>query len=244
MTDSSFLKRVFAIQEQVLTRHINANSDRFEFVSEAIELLANLEIPSESWEAIPVEMRSLFNYLFSDAISTLISAIRVCLHGCETDALALMRVVLEELTILDYIATKRLYHSASLEVQENFRRGKSFSDKFSYKTAIKALHVTDRRERLRGQMSALGSHASPPRLSLALTHRDDTDHFKAGVALDNKRVSSVLGEIASLSLFAVRVVGDLLVTYLGAEPEEFSRIHAKLEADYEALKLVPKEEAA
>jgi hypothetical protein len=236
MADNSFLARVFAIQEQVLPRHIAANSERFAFVSDAVEFLSNLEIPPNKWESIPVEMRSLFNFLYSDALSTLISAIRLCLHGCDTDALALMRVVLEELTILDYISTKRLYHSAFLEVQDNSRRGKSFSDRFSYDKAVRELGITDRRERLRGHMSTLGSHASPPRLSLALTSRGPSKHFKAGVALDNQRISQVLGEIASLSLFAVRVVGDMLKTYIDVVPEKFLASRKKLEADYEALK--------
>jgi hypothetical protein len=236
MTNSSTLKRIFTIQEQVVSRHIAANSDRFAFISEAVELLIDLRIPQGAWESIPVEMRSLFNYLYSDAFSTLISAIRVCLHGCDTDAFALMRVVLEELTILDYIATKRLYHSASIEIQENTRRGKPFSDRFSYQTAVKALGITDRRERLRGQMSSLGSHASPPRLSLALTRCSSGEHFKAGVALDNPKISIVLGEIASLCLFTVRVVNEVLRTYLDVIPEEFSKTREKLEEEYKALK--------
>lgn len=238
MKGNSLLELIFALQDQVLPRHISTNLDLFSFVSDGIALLSDINISPETWDTIPVEMRSLFNYFHADALSSLISAARLCLHGCETDALALMRVVLENLTILDYIATKRLYHEAFVEIQQGARRGKPFSAKFSYKTAIRSLGITDRRNRLRGDMSTFGSHVSPPRLKLAQVQRGGSYHPKVGLALDNPRsIRLVLYELASCVLFAARVVHEFLSTYLDVVPPAFAKSHTELEALYKDLKI-------
>ena len=149
-----------------------------------------------------------------------------------------MRVVLENLTILDYIATKRLYLEAFVEIQQRARCGRPFSDKFSYKTAIRSLGITDHRNRVRGDMSTFGSHASPPRLKLALVQRGGSHHPKVGLALDNPRsIRLVLGELATHVLFAARVVHDFLSTYLDVVPPAFAKSHAELEALYKDLKI-------
>ena len=235
MTNSSFLERIFSLQERVLSRHISTNSNLFSFISETIELLANFGITQEYWDTIPVEMKKIFDIFHSDIFSTLVSATRLCLQGCDTDALALMQVTIEDLTILDYIATERLYHNAFLEIQENSRKGKNFSDKFSYAKVVKAQNITDRRERLRGKMSAFGSHASPSRLSLALVYREGSNHPKPGLALNNPQIPWVLGEIASLCLFTVRVYSNFFITYLNEIPVKFLTTGAKLEEYYEDL---------
>ena len=238
MKGNSLLERTFAFQDQVLPRHISTNLERFSFVSDGIALLSDIDISPETWDTIPVEMRSLFNYFHADALSSLISATRLCLHGCETDALALMRVVLENLTILNYIATERLYLEAFVDIQQRARCGRPFSDKFSYKTAIRSLGITDHRNRARGYMSTFGSHASPPRLKLALVQRGGSLHPKVGLALDNPRsIRLVLGELATHVLFAARVVHDFLSTYLDVVPPAFAKSHAELESLYKDLKI-------
>jgi hypothetical protein len=235
MESPSFVDRVFALQNQIVPRYVTANLQIYTFITDAIEMQSEFDVSQQDWESIPVEMRSLFNFLHADALSTLLSALRVALHGCDTDALALCRVVLENLTILDYISSKQLHHSAFVEIHESSSHGKSFSDRFTYETAIKQLGYADDRNRLRGQMSTLGSHASPARLSLALVRRAGEDHLKAGVALDNPKVSRVLNEIARLALFGIRVVRGMFGTYLTMIPENFDQKCKKIEADFEAL---------
>ena len=61
MKGNSLLERTFAFQDQVLPRHISTNLERFSFVSDGIALLSDIDISPETWDTIPVEMRSLFN---------------------------------------------------------------------------------------------------------------------------------------------------------------------------------------
>ncbi|MGA2821129.1 MAG: hypothetical protein ABSF61_10800 [Anaerolineales bacterium] len=236
MYTDSLLGRIFSLQDQVTARHISQNPDRFSLLSDALALLSAIDMSPAEWDAIPVQMRSLFNYFHADTFSCIVSSARLCFHGCSADAFALMRVALENLTILDYIASKGLYQDAFAEMQQRAARGKPFSDAFSYDRAISVLQITDRRTRLWGQMSAMGSHASPPRLSLALAKRGEGHRTKPGLSLDDPNIPHVLGELTSLTLFALRVVNDFLKLYAPLSQVTFSMKLVSLEARYEALK--------
>ena len=235
MVGPSLLDRIFTLQEEVLRRNATRNADRVGFISRALEAIDEIGVSDTDWATIPIEMRTLYNYFEGDSVSTLISATRLCLHGCETDAFALMRIVLENLTILDYIATKRLHREAFAELQGRSRRGRPFSDHFSYEAAARETDATDRRRRLRGHLSVLGSHASPSRLALSRTQRGGVDHLKIGVALDNPRVRQALGELAALALFAARVVGGCFQAYLPALPARYAESASALEEAYVSL---------
>lgn len=86
------LSQVFDLQEKFLKSYITEFPERYNFFSDCVDLIYSLEVPENIWNSIPVEHRTVFNYFHGDAVSTLISAIRLCLHGCETDTLALMCV--------------------------------------------------------------------------------------------------------------------------------------------------------
>lgn len=86
------------------------------------------------------------------------------------------------------------------------KHGQLYSDKFSNETLIRSLSIADRCNRLQGDMSTLGSHMSPS--------RKGPDHLKAGIELDNLRAPQVLGEFASIILFALRVTCNALGTFL------------------------------
>ena len=79
------LYQVFRLQEEILQKYIAELPDRYNFISDCVDLMYSLEVPENIWGSIPVEHRTVFNYFHGDAVSTLISAIRLCLHGCETD---------------------------------------------------------------------------------------------------------------------------------------------------------------
>ena len=228
------LSQVFRLQEEILQKYIAELPDRYNFISDCVDLMYSLEVPENIWGSIPVEHRTVFNYFHGDAVSTLISAIRLCLHGCETDSLALMRVLIETITILHYVIEKNLYDELYSELIKRAPKGKGFSKKFSYETAIRELDVQDNRERLRGQTSSLGSHASPGRIGMSRYNVDGYDNVKFGISIDMSKVRIVLGELASISLYLIRVIDKFF------EKSKYidSSFHAKrllLEEEYKRL---------
>ena len=235
MSSEPLLQRIFSLQDQLVPRHISLHLERFMFVNDALDLLSQLPVNPDEWEAIPVQLRSLFNYFRTDAFSSMVSATRLCLHGCETDALALMRVVIEELTILEYILESGLHNEAFEEFRKRSSRAKPFPEAFSYEKALSALRVNDKRTMLWGIMSALGSHASPPRLSRAFVRYGDTHRSRPGLAIDDPRIHEGLGLLASQSLFALRVVDIFLQKHASGSHKDFSPRLAALETRYEDI---------
>jgi hypothetical protein len=229
------LASIFVLQERVLHAHIEFFGDRYQLVANCLELVGLLELPESEWESIPLESRIVFNYFRGDSISTLISATRLALHGCETDAYALMRVVLESLTVFSYIVSANLFSDALREIQLRSSKGKAFSSILSYKTAIRQLDIKDRRDHLRGQMSTIGSHLSPSRLAMSRYLLRGAEHVKAGMSLAEPSVKIAFGELASLSLFAVRVTDEFLSKLLPHSATHFHRRRVELDARYEAL---------
>jgi len=228
------LFQVFKLQEEILQKYIAEFPERYNFISDCVDLMYSLEAPENIWDSIPVEHRTVFNYFHGDAVSTLISAIRLCLHGCETDSLALMRVLIETITILHYVIEKNLYDELYSELMKRAPKGKGFSKKFSYETAIRGLDVQDNRERLRGQMSSLGSHASPGRIGMSRYKVDGYDNVKFGMSITVPKVRVVLGELASISLYLIRVI-DKFFEKSKYIDSSFHKRRLALETRYESL---------
>jgi hypothetical protein len=238
MTDlpGSLLDRVFPLQEEVLRRNTAEFKDRYDFISACIDLGGKLSIPDQSWETLPISQRVIFNYFDGDASSTLINAIRLGFQGCETDSYALMRVVLENLTVLQYIIKFTLYDEAYSEVVNKVRLGKRFSQKYSYKTAVKKLGIKDRRDRVKGSFSNFGSHPSPSRLAMSRFKIGDNDFPKVGVAINNPRTKMAIGELAALALFFVEITDDFLMACLAENAGAFHQRRVELESLYKSLK--------
>lgn len=230
---SSLLERVFPLQEQVLKRNLIKFKDRYDLISACISHACTPGIPDHSWKTLPLSQRVVFNYFHGDALSTLINAIRLGFQGCETDAYALMRVVLENLTIFQYIIRFDLYDQAYSEVINRSQRGKRFSKEFSYGTSIKKLGIKDRRERLKGEFSNLGDHVSPSRLAMSRFKIGDNDFPKVGVSINNPRTKRVIGELASISLFFVKITDDFLMPCFAENGGTFHQRRLELERLYE-----------
>lgn len=233
---NSLLEHIFPLQEAVLRRNIAEFKDRYDFISACVDLGGMPKVPDQSWKMLPISQRVVFNYFHGDTLSTLINAIRLGFQGCETDAYALMRVVLESLTILQYIIKFDLCDEAYSEIENRVKRGKCFSEKFSYNTAIKKLDIDDRRERVKGDFSNLGNHISPSRLVMSRFQISDNDFPKVGVSINNPRTKKVIGELVALSLFFVKITDDFLIVRLSESGSIFHQRRTELEMLYEELK--------
>ncbi len=205
------LEHIFTLQERVLKKNVVEYKTRYDFISECVDLIGSPKFPVEIWKVLPLSHRVIFNYFHGDALSTLINAIRLCLQGCETDAYALMRVVLENLTIFQYVVKFGIFDEAYSELGKA-KRGERFSKKLSYKTAITKLGIKDRRERLKGELSTLGSHLSSNRLTMSRFQIGDTDFPKIGASINNPEVKKTLDELASMALFFVQIMDDFFIT--------------------------------
>lgn len=233
---NSLLGRALALQGEVLKRNITEFDARYSFISACIDLAGAPGVPDQSWKTLPVSQRYVFNCFHGDILSTLINAIRLGFQGCETDAYAIMRVALENLTILQYITQSGLYDEARAEIEGNAKRGKRFSSKFTYQNALKKLGITDRRERLRGDLSNLGNHVSPSRLGMSRFEIGDKNYPKVGVSINNPRTNVVIGELASLCLFFVKITDDFLAGSSAENRGPFHKKRVELEGRYEDLK--------
>jgi hypothetical protein len=242
--EQTILDKIFSLQERVLLAHVSKNPDIYDFISQCIEALADFGVPDADWTSLSLPRRVVFNFFQGDAVSTLISAARLALHGCETDAYALMRVVVESLTVFEYIVEFNRYDSAFHEILDRAPKGKRFSKELSYATAIKQLGIADRRIRLRGQLSTLGAHISPSRLAMSHYQRDGETHMKAGVSLANPRIKAALEELASLCLFAIRVIDDFFSDSSLPTASAFHSRRMQLDEAHESLKSLSDQGAA
>ncbi|TKS59211.1 MAG: hypothetical protein EWM72_02413 [Nitrospira sp.] len=238
MTDDPgpLLYRALTLQEEVLKRNVAEYKVRYDFISECIDVVGTPGTPEQSWQTLPVSQRNVFNLFHGDTLSTLINAIRLGFQGCETDAYAIMRVVLENLTILQYIVQFGLYDGAQAEIEGNAKREKRFSNKFTYKTALNKLGIKDRRERLKGDLSNFGNHVSPSRLRMSRFEIGDRNYGKVGVSINNPRTKIVIGELASLCLFFVKITDDFLAACKVENGGAFHQKRVELESRYEDLK--------
>lgn len=230
------LENIFSLQEKVLRKNISEFKDRYDFILACIDLAGTPAIPPNSWKKLSDSKRIVFNYFHGDALSTLINAIRLGFQGCETDAYALMRVVLENLTILQYIVKFDLYDKAYSEIKNRAQRGKLFSKTFSYNTAVKRLGIMDRRERAKGDFSNLGNHVSPSRLWMSRFEIGDTDYAKIGASINNPRTKNVIGELASLALFLIKITDDFLMSCVAENESTFHKRRIEMEKLYNDLK--------
>ncbi len=65
-----YLNRIFALQENVISRYIEQYPERYAFVSQCIDALVYIDINEQKWKTIPVVHRTVFNYFHGDAVST------------------------------------------------------------------------------------------------------------------------------------------------------------------------------
>lgn len=228
--------RIFNLQDAVLKKNIEDNLKRYTFVVSCIELVAAVPITDQCWSALPKQQKIIYNMFHGDCFSTIVNSLKLCLYGCETDSYALMRVVLESLTVFDHINEEELHTKAYDEIVSNAPKSKSFSKLFDFKAVLRQQKNKDRRGRLKGFLSNIGSHLSPTRLARNRLIVDGQSHPKPGASVENPRINEALGELAAIALFFVKVVDEFYQKYI---PQGVTEYHIKaqyLEKEYDSMK--------
>lgn len=230
------IARIFELQDAVLQKNKEAYIERYTFIESCLELTGSINIGESEWRSLSIPQRAVYNLFHGDCFSTMANALRICLYGCETDACALMRTVLENLTVFDHINAKGLHSQAYNEIATNAPKGKPFSKGLDFSTAIGQQEHKDRRGKLMGTLSTIGSHLSPTRLGRSRIVIDGRSHVKPGASIDNPRINETLGELAALALFFVRVVDEFFVKYLPEATAEYHDQTKRLGSEYEAMR--------
>jgi len=221
---------LFTLQNRVMRKHISEFKKQYDFISACIEHAGDLKITEQSWKAVPFPRVKVFNDFHGDVLSTLINAIRLVLQGCATDAYALMRVVRENLTILQYIVKFTLYKPYFVYVKW-VQRGKRFGDQFSYQTAVRKLDIEDQL----GEFSKLGSHASPPRHARGRFKVGDSYFPMVGASVNNPMTKEAMDKLASLALSLVEVTDDFITACLKEAGKPYHHRRIELKTLYENL---------
>ena len=220
------IPQIFKLQNIVLSQNMQEFSVLYGFISDCIDLIGEPGLSKEGWENLPELQRNILNYFYADSFSTLVNSFRLALYGIETDAYALMRVVLENLTIFEYIIQDEQYEAAFIEMQERVQRRRPFSPRFSYKTSLKKLNVNDERNRLWGELSVSGSHASPGRLRMSRLDYGGLVYFKVGAAVENPRTKDTLKVLARLTYYFAQILDTF---FLKNSVPEAASFHERLE---------------
>lgn len=232
----SYLEKMVALQEHVLRHHRAQFAERYDFLSSCINVIVDHGVSKEEWEQIPEARQTTFNLVVGDGVSSLVNAIRLALQGTDTDAYVLMRYILEQLTVFDYVVTHARYEAFVGEVSAKARKGEPFSDEFSFRDAKKALGIDDPRGQKWGTWSGAGPHPSPRRLALGQWNDNGQRRPKVGASPSGTQVKIALDELAGLALSMVRTLSVFFQEASVPSAAAYAERLETLEQRYDALR--------
>lgn len=229
------LTQIFELQNTTFAKHVQEFGALFQALSSVIDVIGSPELDQTSWENLPEVPKTIFNYFYSDSFSSLASAIRLAFHGVDTDCYALLRVVVENLTILEYIIENDLYEEAFTELQERVGKNRPFSEKFSYKTAVQDLQVDPGRRRFWRELSTVGSHSSPLRLRWSRLEFGGIPYYKVGVGIENPGIRSAIENCLKLAVHFGQVMGTFYSEFeIDGEDEYEARLSELVDRSFES----------
>ncbi len=178
MSDEITLEALFQLQDRAL-KYNSQNSAIVQkllvFISDAVSLayavLASMQFDEHKQTAIRV--------LSTDAVASIVTAVRVSLWGNLPDSIALLRCGLETCAILAAVVEERQYQAATLEM------GTPRLRRFSYDEAVSRLgDVGSRIRSTRGRLSNIGSHSTATRMKWSSYDLNGKRYDRLGAALD------------------------------------------------------------
>ncbi len=141
----------------------------------------------------------------NDALSTLINSLKIALYGCHSDSMTLLRPIIEELTIMNYVVQKGRFDTASYELKVTLKNLKfeNIVDLVKDGKIIKKLH---------GRISNLAAHGTTSRIKSNLYDLNGKILPTVGVAIDPGRTPRCLHEIMQASRYMIRILADFYGT--------------------------------
>lgn len=222
------LDRIFSLQDEVSERTRRENADRFEFAKECLELAINARPKEDTLLGQAKEDFQALELYQNDAVSTLINSLKLCLYGCKSDALMLLRLAVENIAVLSYVVDKKMYKTAKS------KRGLKSQLKFN--EIVKEIPDSARIEELWGRLSEVACHTTPARLANSTFKIGEQVFPRCGVALDPDGCKLTLGEIDGACLYLLRILRAFYQQHQELHLEAFVEKVGELDSKIESLK--------
>ncbi len=199
------LDKIFELQDRVLLKAVRNHQIEYEFVKDCLELVLKRKIDEKQVVEDDKKKFEIVHSLLNDAFSTLVNSIRLGLYGCDTDSMALLRVVVEELVILNYVISQDLFKTADYELSKKF-------EKLEFKQVVKSVKDGADIEKMHGRISGFAAHGTAQRLLSNRFTLSGQNLPRAGMAIDRKRTQACLNEIMRAALYMIRILTDFYST--------------------------------
>jgi hypothetical protein len=178
MADEITLEVLFQLQDRAATYN-RENSvivqKRLAFVSEAITLAA-MVLTSMRFSD---HKQHTARVLGTDAISSIVTGVRVGLWGNLPESIALLRSALETSSVLAAVVESQEYEAFSAEM------GTTRMRRYSYKEAVSRLgNLGSRIDYLWGRLSNIGAHSTGTRMKFASYQLNGEAYDRLGAALE------------------------------------------------------------
>jgi hypothetical protein len=193
--------------------------ERFTFVKECLELVINRHVHEEVINELDDEdreqIRGVHTYL-NEAISHLIISLKLTLYGAHVEALTILRNALERMACM-----------AAMVENTNLK------PPLKHKTAFKNIKARPKIPRLHGELSTYVVHVE--KSMSQHFNLDGKSYPRLGMAIDPEGNRLVMGQLASASLYVVRVltsfynlkremVGEAYFQQANSLEDKFSRL--------------------
>ncbi len=188
------LKKIFDLQQGCLERHISECKEEYNFVRDCIELGFNeSQRLAEQLNLTACDQKKLkiFWFFFYEALSALINSFKLLLYGCPTDSLAVLRVSLEALVMINYIMQEQANGNDSFEeVDTNIGKRQYLKDLL--KKAKQKAKDNNRIGLDYGRFSNLGSHFYHRRSQFSNCEINGKAYPRCGMAVDPVNVKKFI----------------------------------------------------
>lgn len=185
MNEGLSLERVFELQDDAAQFNIVSSSTvrrRLEFLRGAVSLLTSVVLGVR----FNGEKQHAIRILSADALSSLVTSVRVGLWGNFPESFSLLRSAIETATILTAVVRSQQYKTATYELGRKM-------DKLSFENSLDILDDTGQRiKELHGRISDIASHASSTRLKFESYTLDGETYDRLGFAYDPESAEMAL----------------------------------------------------
>lgn len=224
------LKKIFNLQEKLMRRAMRHHKAEWEFIRDCIDLVLDRRFIKEKITDSDMRKLQVVHKFLNDAFSTIINSLKMCLYGCLTDSLSLLRSALEELAIMNYIVQEGLFKTAEYELSKKLKR-------LEFDEITKSIKHGSHIKKLHGKLSELASHGTSERIRSNKVFLQGQYLPTVTMAIDDKRTRKDLYEIMDVSLYMIRILTDFYSTKKEVISDYFFSKGVELETRYKAIRL-------